>query len=333
MFSTMPSTGTSTFWNMLSPLRASSSAMSCGVETITAPASGTCCASVSCASPVPGGMSTTMMSSSPHSTSRSICCKRARHHRPAPDHRRVLGHEEAHRHAFEPVILHRDQGLAVARPRAGRRSRACAASRARRCRRRAPRPRSPLARKPSARLAATVDLPTPPLPEATATIAPTPGTAPRACERRAAPGRGGAGVRRAGAAAGRRLRGQHRRHRKHPRELLHGLFRRLAQRLEPRAALALDLDRKGDIAVADDEPRDHSERDDVGALVGIRHPAQRIEDLSFGDGAHFILPAGAADSTAAAPIVALGSERRLRQTGEPSEPVAWCVAKDLFHPS
>ena len=59
MFSTMPRTGTSTFSNILRPLRASSSAMSCGVVTITAPASGTCCASVSWTSPVPGGMSTT----------------------------------------------------------------------------------------------------------------------------------------------------------------------------------------------------------------------------------------------------------------------------------
>jgi len=48
--------------------------MSCGVETMTAPASGTCCAMVSCASPVPGGRSTTMTSSSPQSTWRSICC-------------------------------------------------------------------------------------------------------------------------------------------------------------------------------------------------------------------------------------------------------------------
>jgi len=47
--------------------------MSCGVETMTAPESGTCCAMVSCASPVPGGRSTTMRSSSPHSTSRNIC--------------------------------------------------------------------------------------------------------------------------------------------------------------------------------------------------------------------------------------------------------------------
>ena len=73
MFSTMPSTGTLTRRNMAMPRRASISARSCGVETITAPLSGTCCAMVSCASPVPGGMSTTMTSSVPHSTSRSIC--------------------------------------------------------------------------------------------------------------------------------------------------------------------------------------------------------------------------------------------------------------------
>jgi hypothetical protein len=49
--------------------------MSCGVLTITAPASGTRCAMVSWASPVPGGMSTTSTSSSPQSTSPSICCR------------------------------------------------------------------------------------------------------------------------------------------------------------------------------------------------------------------------------------------------------------------
>ena len=58
MFSTMPSTGTSTFWNIRSPFRASSSAMSCGVVTMTAPLTGTRCDRVSCVSPVPGGMST-----------------------------------------------------------------------------------------------------------------------------------------------------------------------------------------------------------------------------------------------------------------------------------
>ena len=48
-----------TFSNILRPLRASISAMSCGVVTITAPVTGTFCASVSWMSPVPGGRSTT----------------------------------------------------------------------------------------------------------------------------------------------------------------------------------------------------------------------------------------------------------------------------------
>ena len=73
MFSTTPKIGTSTCWNMLMPRVTSSSAMSCGVETITAPVSGTRCAMVSCASPVPGGRSQISTSSSPQSTSRIIC--------------------------------------------------------------------------------------------------------------------------------------------------------------------------------------------------------------------------------------------------------------------
>ena len=57
---------------MAMPLRASIRAMSCGVETITAPFSGTRWAMVSWASPVPGGMSSTSTSSGAHSTSLSI---------------------------------------------------------------------------------------------------------------------------------------------------------------------------------------------------------------------------------------------------------------------
>ncbi len=57
MFSTTPRIGTPTFSNIFRPLRASSSAMSCGVVTITAPVSGTRWESVSWMSPVPGGMS------------------------------------------------------------------------------------------------------------------------------------------------------------------------------------------------------------------------------------------------------------------------------------
>ena len=73
MFSTRPSTGTFTFSNMRTPRRASISATSCGVETITAPASGTRWLMVSWASPVPGGMSTTMMSSAPQFTCPMSC--------------------------------------------------------------------------------------------------------------------------------------------------------------------------------------------------------------------------------------------------------------------
>ena len=73
MFSTSPSTGTRVRSNIRTPRRASISAMSCGVETITAPVSATRCAMVNCASPVPGGMSTTRMSSAPHSTWPIIC--------------------------------------------------------------------------------------------------------------------------------------------------------------------------------------------------------------------------------------------------------------------
>ena len=47
-----------TFSNILRPLRASMSAMSWGVVTITAPVTGTRCASVNWMSPVPGGRST-----------------------------------------------------------------------------------------------------------------------------------------------------------------------------------------------------------------------------------------------------------------------------------
>jgi len=85
-----------------------------------------------------------------------------------------------------------------------------------------------------------------------------------------------------------------------------GDVRRLAQRLQLRSALALDLDREGDIAVADDEARDHAEGDDIGAPVGIGDMAQSIEDLSFGDATHFILSAPAGAQPAGNPSIALG---------------------------
>ena len=58
MFSTMPSTGTPTRSNILAPRRASPTATSCGVVTISAAATCVDCTSESCALPVPGGKST-----------------------------------------------------------------------------------------------------------------------------------------------------------------------------------------------------------------------------------------------------------------------------------
>ena len=146
MFSMMPSTGTSTLRNMLRPLRASSSATSCGVVTMTAPESGTFCARVSWASPVPGGRSTTRKSSSPQSTSRSNCVIALMHHRAAPDHRRVLVDQEAHRHHLDAVVLHRLACILPSlRGRLAVDAHHARHATGRRCRRRAARPCRPLA--------------------------------------------------------------------------------------------------------------------------------------------------------------------------------------------
>ena len=58
MFSTMPKTGTCSRSNIATALVASSSATSCGVLTMTAPAIGASCAMLIDASDVPGGRST-----------------------------------------------------------------------------------------------------------------------------------------------------------------------------------------------------------------------------------------------------------------------------------
>ena len=55
------------------PLRTTPSDASCGVVTITPPSSGTVWQRESCASPVPGGKSTSRMSKSPHSTALKNC--------------------------------------------------------------------------------------------------------------------------------------------------------------------------------------------------------------------------------------------------------------------
>ena len=202
--------------------------------------------------------------------------QRAHHHRPAPDHRRVLGDEKPHRHHLKPVILHRLQGLAVARagpagnPQHARHRRAIdvgvehpdsepvrlQAEREVGGDRRFADPA--LARgdgddraDPGDRAALR------PMRRMRCRCAPGPGCCARRWRRRRDP------APRCG------LRGQHRGHREHPRHRVDGALGGLAQRLEPRPALGLDLDRKGDVAVADRDPRDHAERDDVGAALGV----------------------------------------------------------------
>ena len=99
--------------------------------------------------------------------------------------------------------------------------------------------RAPLAA--SARLTAVVDLPTPPLPLATATMCLTPGTEPALPPRAAGPRGAAASLR---AAARSAMRGQHRRHRQHAR-----------QDLAPRCSAALRNGssapaRRGSISIA-----------------------------------------------------------------------------------
>jgi len=65
----------------------------------------------------------------------------------------------------------------------------------------------------------------------------------------------------------------------HSGQCFDGLFGGLPQWIETRPALRFDLDGKADIAVADDDPRYHPERDDIPALVGIAHRRQRVENL------------------------------------------------------
>eukprot|EP00227_Mantoniella_beaufortii_P005626 CAMPEP_0197610350 /NCGR_PEP_ID=MMETSP1326-20131121/53163_1 /TAXON_ID=1155430 /ORGANISM="Genus nov. species nov., Strain RCC2288" /LENGTH=62 /DNA_ID=CAMNT_0043178863 /DNA_START=45 /DNA_END=230 /DNA_ORIENTATION=+ len=62
----MPRMGVATLLYMLTPRRASASAISWGVDTITAPVRGSLWLMLIWASPVPGGMSTKSTSSGDH---------------------------------------------------------------------------------------------------------------------------------------------------------------------------------------------------------------------------------------------------------------------------
>ena len=158
-----------TLRNIARPLRASMSATSCGVVTTTAPVRPAFCVSVSCASPVPGGRSMTMKSSVAPLHVGEELIDRLHHHRAAPDHRRVGIGDEAEGHGLDAVALHRDDLLVVlvdlrapldAEHHLLRRAVDVGVEQADACSRGRGATR--------ARFVETVDLPTPPFPEATA---------------------------------------------------------------------------------------------------------------------------------------------------------------------
>ena len=102
MFSTMPRTGTLSFWKAPTPRRASLTESSCGVVTTTPPVSGTSCATLSCASPVPGRkVHDEVVELSPGHVGEELA-QRAVDHRAAPDEGFLVPDEESHAHERTP---------------------------------------------------------------------------------------------------------------------------------------------------------------------------------------------------------------------------------------
>ncbi len=154
---------------------------------------------------------------------------------------------------------------------------------------------SPRSRRPSARLTAVVDLPTPPLPEATAMMAPTPGMPVGACGARAPGcGRAGAGCawvwdwvcgRLGGAArtcARRTFAGQSDQCRRHAGNRAYGLLGAGADRLPLRHGGGVDSDREEHLAVGDE---DVGQRAGFGQrlAVGPRNLTECRADIFLGD--------------------------------------------------
>ena len=82
--------------------------------------------------------------------------------------------------------------------------------------------------------------------------------------------------------AGLGLGGQHHADRQDAVQRMDGLFRFLAQRFQLGAALGVDLQREGHVAVLDHQAGHHARGDDVAPRVGVRHRLQRVENLLFG---------------------------------------------------
>ena len=264
-----------TFWNIASPLRASISATSCGVVTMTAPERWIFCVSVSCASPVPGRqVDDEEVELAPGDVPEELL-DRLHHHRPAPDDRLVDVHQEPERHDPDAVPLDRDdlvrlvdEGLLVdAHHHLLRRAVDVGVHEARRG--------GPARASASARFAATVDLPDAPLARGDRDLEPhlRQDARRRAAGRRRAP-RGGGGR---GLSTSRRI--------------VTACTPGSAPKLLGRVALDLlgrsrrrgrDLQPEGDVAAADREVLDETEGDDVAGEAREPDGFQDLEDLLFG---------------------------------------------------
>ena len=287
MFSMMPNTGTSTLRNMFRPLRASSRAMSWGVDTMTAPVTGTSCARLSWMSPVPGGMSTTRMSSSPHSVCCSICLRAP----VAIGPRQIMGVSSATRNPadmhFTPKfcsgMMMRLSGLCgpAFQPHHARLRRAVDIGVEHADLQAPGRPA------PAPGSTATVDLPTPPLPLATATMLRTPGTTSLAGRCRCAAV--GMGLRRRRRGRLRPVGGQDRADAQNARNCVHRLLRRLPQRLQLGPPLRVHLDGERDMAVAHSQAGNHAEADDVAAAIRVADPAQSGHHVGFRHGCGWLI--------------------------------------------
>ncbi len=130
MFSTMPSTGTPTLRNICSPLRASSSAISCGVVTMTAPETGTRWRQRELdVARARRHVDDQVVERAPARVGEHLG-ERLRDHRAAPGHGLVGIDQEADRHDRQTVAAGRIERLAVGR----RRPRALQAHHARQAR-------------------------------------------------------------------------------------------------------------------------------------------------------------------------------------------------------
>ena len=153
-----------------------------------------------------------------------------------------------------------------------------------------------MAARPSAMLTAVVDLPTPPLPEATAMIEAMPGTPrlPEVCAdaasgrahgRAAARSGGGCGPRRYSRfhAAALLLGGQRHHRAGDARDRLDRALGGGPQRLHLLRPRGRHGDRKEDLGVGDENLRNQSERDDVAGEVRAVDRPEAFEDGLFGD--------------------------------------------------